>query len=325
MKSVLLGACLALSLSSTAPAQTFDWSGHLGKPFADLEAALGKAAQCDRGGFSIPVKWVGLDTTLEDDLYDPVRTNDFAPITLSGPVDLSSDRDEERFFKVDRVSYLTCVLGREATATAYAADDLVVRINIEYDRCESRAKRKPFGFQDTTFEFFACEGVDMTEKNFDTALYQSIKARGKPGYNKQGDPGMLNFAWSGSAHGAFAATERRTMVDFGCDIRGEASRQLPPSVMKYRCLIDVENGDPSRWSATAMYEIFSPGIVFDDVSTRLTARRLFIDMPAEQAAAAAIRPELQAMIDGIKTQISDRKAQKASDDGAVSNVLGAGN
>jgi len=74
-----------------------------------------------------------------------------------------------------------------------------------------------------------------------------------------------------------------------------------------------------------MYESFTPGIIFDDVSSRLTANRLFVDMPAEKQAIESMRPGLQAMVDGIEAGIVDRLATKESKDNGVSNILGAGN
>jgi hypothetical protein len=327
MKSILLGSLVATSLSTVASGQSFDWPSQLGKPLSDFQSVLGAAAQCEPGGFSVPVKSVSLETTLEDDLYDPVRTDDFAPIDVSGKVDLSFDRDEKRSFKVDRVSHMTCVLGREATATAYAADDRVVRIDISYDRCQSREKRKLFGFESSNVEFWHCDGVDLAEKDFDTALFQGIKARESYGYTRQGQPPLLDLKWSKMMRGDYEAAERRTIVGFGCSGRNEFDSEVSrrPDDEAYRCLIDVDNADPTRWSATAMYEVFRPGVISNDVTSRLTSKRVFVDMPAEKAAAAAIRAELQAMIDGIKNQISARQAQKSSDEGAVSNILGAQN
>lgn len=124
--------------------------------------------------------------------------------------------------------------------------------------------------------------------------------------------------------GEYAVWEPRVMWEVGCNPRDEVSRMIPPYDKEYRYLIDVDNADPTRWSATAMYEILSPGTFFDDLDSRLTAMRLFVDMPAEKAAAEAIRPELQSMIDDIKARTTEHVSNEAAKDGAVSNILGAG-
>jgi hypothetical protein len=74
-----------------------------------------------------------------------------------------------------------------------------------------------------------------------------------------------------------------------------------------------------------MHEILRPGMFVDTVERRLTAMRLFVDMPAERSAAIAIRPELQTMIDGIKAGIAARATAERTKDNAVSNILGGGN
>lgn len=105
--------------------------------------------------------------------------------------------------------------------------------------------------------------------------------------------------------------------------RPEGARQILLDDEPYRCLIDVENVDLSHWSSTAMYEFLTPGVIFDHVEKRLTAKRAFIDMPAERQAAKSMWPGLQAMIDGINKEISERLAAKVSTDGAVSKILGS--
>lgn len=79
--------------------------------------------------------------------------------------------------------------------------------------------------------------------------------------------------------GEYEAAERRYVVDFGCSVRSEVQNQISRRDQSHRCLIDVDNSDPAHWSATSMYETFTPGMIFDDISSRLTANRLFVDMP----------------------------------------------
>ncbi|WP_027997291.1 hypothetical protein [Sinorhizobium arboris] len=319
-------------MPGTAVAEAFDWSAQLGKSPATLQTALGQSGRCATGGFSIPVRWVNKDTTLSDSLFDPVETPGPGAIIIGGEPDPTNDHEDERTFSPSKVTSIRCTIGQEATIEAFAYEDRLVRIKLNFDRCDSRELRegKLFGNitgSDKPFMVERCDGVDLKEKDFDTALYQSIKARNKYGYDREGSPGMLDFQWSGDMYGEYGQAERRVMWEVLCyrHSRNELSRMIPPDGMTYRCLIDVENADPSRWSATAMYEILRPGMIFDSVATRLTAMRLFIDMPAERAAALAIRPELQTMVDAIKSKIAARVKDGDEKEDAVSNILGVGN
>ncbi|MGO8024879.1 hypothetical protein [Rhizobium leguminosarum] len=321
---------LAVSVPTLASAQAFDWSAQLGTSPSAFEAALGSSSKCTRGGFSVPVRFVDETTTLAPDLFDPVKnTSDtqYAPI-LTDP-DLTVDEKDDRRYVTDLVSTIHCSIGREASASAYIFNDRIVRISLTFDRCKTREERKNtfIGTVANPFVYLACDGVDMAEKDFDTSQYQSIKFRNTYGYTKQGKPGMMDFEWAKTMRGDYEAAERELIFDFGCSGRNEFDSQVSrrSDDEAFRCLIDVDNADPARWSATAMYEIFRPGLISNDVTTRLTARRLFVDMPAERVAAQAMFPGLQVMIDGIKAQINDRVGKKVSEDDAVSKVLGAGN
>lgn len=332
MRSATAAVALLAFMPTVVVAQAFDWSAQLGKSTSALQAALGQASRCASGGFTVPVRWINKDTTLSDNLFDPVDTPGPGFISIGGKPDPARDYDEERALHSRKLTSIRCTIGREATVEAYAYEDRLVRIKLRFDRCDSRELRedKLFGNimgSDKPLMVERCDGVDLKEKDFDTALYQSIKARNKYGYDREGSPGMLDFQWSGDMYGEYGQAERRVLWDVLCyrHSRDELSRMVPPDDMTYRCLIDVENADPSRWSATAMYEILRPGTIFDSVAIRLTSMRLFVDMPAEHAAALAIRPELQAMVDGIKSNIAARVKDGDEKEGAVSNILGAGN
>ncbi|MFT4163384.1 hypothetical protein [Shinella sp.] len=332
MKSWIAAATLSLCAASNANAQAFDWSAQLGKPSSELQSALGESGRCSSGGFSIPVRWISKDTKLTDDLFDPVDTPGAGIISIGGKPDPNFDYNDTRTFQSEKFGSIRCTIGREATVQAYTYEDRIVRIKLGFDRCESREMRENKFFGNimgskTPFMEEKCDGVDLKEKDFDTALYQSIKARNQYGYDSEGSPGVLDFRWSRHMDGEFESAERKVMWDVLCyrHSRNELSAMIPPSGMSYRCLIDVDNSNPSRWSATAMYELLQPGTVFDSVDSRLTAMRLFVDMPAERAAALSVRPELQATVDEIKAKIANGIAQNNAKDGAVSNILGAGN
>ncbi|NKJ77785.1 hypothetical protein [Rhizobium leguminosarum] len=251
----------------------------------------------------------------------------YAPILMEP--DLSIDRDSERWYLAPAISRINCTIGREASAIAYSFDDSIFRISLAFDRCKVREERKNtfIGTVDNPLIYTACDGLDMTEKDFDTTLYQSIEARKSYGYTKQGQPGLLDFEWSKTIRGDYEAAERRNIVGFGCSGRSEFDSQVSrrSDDEAYRCLIDVDNADQARWSATAMYEIFKPGMISNDVTSRLTSKRLFVDMPAERAAAQSMLPGLQTMIDGIKKEIAERVAAKTSEEKSVSNILGGQN
>jgi len=330
MRSAIVAVVL---MAFTSTAQAFDWLAQLGQSPAALQTALGQSGRCATGGFSIPVRWVNKDTTLSDNLFDPVDTPGAGTISYGGKPDPAYDHDDERRYLSSKITSIRCTIGREATIEAYAHEDRLIRIKLSFDRCDSRELREDKFFgnimgSEKPIMVERCEGVDLTEKDFDAALFQSVKARNKYGYGSEGSPGMLDFRWSGNMNGEYRDAERLVMWDVLCSraSRNELSTMIPPNGMAYRCLIDVENADPSRWSATAMYEILDQGTIFDSVASRLTAMRLFIDMPAERAAALAIRPELQSMVDGIKSKIAARVEDGDQKDNAVSNILGgAGN
>lgn len=322
-------ALAALTLMpSLASAQAFVWSEQLQKSPSELEAALGANAKCAHAAqHSVPVETVDLGTTIGADLFSPVAVHDFMSLVfVVGKENPRVDRNPDRRYVAQQIEKSVCSIGREATATAYSFMDRIFRIKLVFDRCESREeKAHSLLVMDASLVYAQCEGVDLKEKDFDTTLYQSIKGRNSYGYTRQGQPGLLDYRWSRFMDGEYEAAERRYVVDFGCSVRGEIESQMSHMDQSHRCLIDVDNSDPTHWSATSMYESFTPGMIFDDVSLRLTANRLFVDMPAEKLAIESMRPGLQAMVDGIKKGIVNRLAAKESEDNGVSNILGAGN
>ncbi len=275
----------------------------------------------------MPVKVVDLGTTIEADLFSPVSVHDAISLMfVVGEENPRVDRDSDRRYVTQENEKSVCLIGREATATVYSFMDRVFRIEFLFDRCESREEKAHLLLaMNASFVYARCDGVDLNEKDFDTTLYCSIKARNSYGYTRQGQPGLLDFRWSRFTDGEYEAAERRYVVDFGCSVRGEVQSQISHMDQSHRCLIDVDNSDPTHWSATSMYESFTLGMMFDDVSSRLTANRMFVDMPAEKLAIESMRPGLQAMVDGIKKGIVDRLAAKESKDNGMSNILGAGN
>jgi hypothetical protein len=328
MHAIRLAVAALILMPSLASAQAFVWSQQLQRSPSELEAALGANAKCTHGGqHSVPVKVVDLGTTIEADLFSPVAVHDFMSlVSVVGKENPRVDRNPDRRYVAQGIEKSVCSIGREATATVYSFLNRMFRIELVFDRCESREEKAHSVLaMDATFVYARCDGVDLKEKDFDTILYQSIKARNSYGYTRQGQPGLLDFRWSRFMGGEYEAAERRYVVNFSCSVRDEVQSQMSHMDQSHRCLIDVDNSDPTHWSATSMYESFTPGIIFDDVSSRLTANRLFVDMPAEKLAIESMRSGLQAMVDGIKKGIVDRLAAKESKENDVSNILGAGN
>ena len=324
MSTTGLAAAALILIPSVASAQTFDWSAQLGKTPADLRAAIGPSATCLGAGHSIPVAFVDSDTTTTADLFDPV-VNASYKAALIDVDDLSVDRDEERRYIADGIGRLTCTIDREATATAYSFEDRIFRIQLDFDRCETREEQTSsfFGTPNESFVYSPCMGVDTTEKDFDDTLYQAIKARNTYGYTWQGQPGLFDFRWSRYMGGEYEPVERKYVADFWCS----GSEEVESLIAKrsFRCLIDIKNENVSHWSATAMYEFLEPGVIWNEVNLRLTSKRLFVDMPAERHAAESMLPGLQAMVNVVKRNIADSVAAKESKGKAVSNILGAGN
>lgn len=330
MKALRLAIGAFLILPGISTAQSFDWSAQLGSSPRAFESALGSSAKCSAGRFSVPVEFIDATTTVAPELFEPVQNTSvkrWAPI-LSEP-DLSVDRNGERRYAFDQISTINCIIGKEATAAAYAFNDVIFRIALGFDRCKTREERKNtlIGTVANPFVYTACDGIDMREKDFDTALFKSVEARNTFGYNDQGEPGMLDFRWSKNMRGEHEADERRNVASLWCRGRNEIGDMLSrlSDGETYRCLIDVDNADARKWSATAIYEVFKPGIISNEVTSRLTSQRLFIDMPTEHAAAKAMLPGLQAVIDGVKRQIATRVDAKVSEDKSVSKILGAQN
>lgn len=287
---------------------------------------MGSTAKCFGSGYSVPLTFVDNATTTTADLFDPV-VNKGHKAALVGMKDLSVDRDAERQYVADGIASLTCTIGREATATAYSFEDRIFRIQLDFDRCESRDEVAIMGFDklELPFEYAPCRGMDISQKDYDTALYRSIKARNAYGFTRQGQPGLFDFQWSRFMGGEHEAAERRYVYDLSCGGGKEMRQHISQMDRPYKCLIDIDNGDPAHWSATAMYEFYNSGIVWDEAYLHLTSKRLFVDMATEQRAAISMLPGLQAEIDSIKADITDRLAAKTSEDNAVSDILGAGN
>lgn len=328
MSAIRLAAAALILMPSLASAQAFVWAEQLQKSPSKLAATLGTGAKCSRGApHSVPVDVVDLGTTFEPDLFSPIRVGDInSLVSAIGEENLRVDRDRDRQYVAEGIGKSVCLIGREATATAYSFMDRIFRIELVFDRCQSREeKAHPLVAMNASLVYASCDGVDLKEKDFDSILYRSIKARNTYGYTKQGQPGFLDFRWSGFIGGEYEAAERRYVGDFRCNVRREVQNQIPDIDQSHRCLIDVDNSDPTHWSATAMYETFTPGMIFNDVSSHLTANRLFVDMPEEEQAIKSMRSGLQSMVDRIKKGIEDRLAAKESKDNDVSNILGAGN
>lgn len=325
MRSAIAAMAMMAFMPTVVMAQAFDWSAQLGKSPSALETTLSQAGHCDVRGFRFPVVMVTKDTYLTDDLSHPVVT----PGGEHGPQGdyqtATSDYDIFRTFSPNKVTSIQCTIGREASVQAYAFEDRIVRIKLTFDRCVDREMQRDMLSRAMVEK---CVGTDLTDKDFDKALYQAIKARNTYGYRwKQSNPELRDPLASGKISGEFEVAELRALGDVGCPSLAisEADRIVIPYDRTFRCLIDVDNKDPARWSVTAMHEILRPGMFVDTVERKLTAMRLFVDMPAERAAAQAIRPELQTMIDDIKANIAARATAERTKRDAVSNILGGGN
>jgi hypothetical protein len=323
MSASKLAVVALILIPSVASAQTFDWSAQLKKTPVDLNASIGPSGTCVGAGHTVRVTFVDGDTTTAPDLFDPVVNTGYK-VALISPGDLSVDRDEERRYVAHGIGKLTCTIGREATATAYSFENRIFRIQVDFDRCDTREEQTHsiFGAPNGPFVYLPCRGVDTKEKDFDGSFYHSVKARNTYGYTRQGQPGLFDFQWSRFMGGEHEPAERKYVAHLRCS-GGEQMERLIAK-RSHRCLVDVDNADASHWSATAMYEFSDrPGVIWNEVSSRLTSKRLFVDMPAEQQATKSMLPGLQAMVDDIKRKIAHRIAAKESKENAVSNILGA--
>ncbi|MBM2711038.1 hypothetical protein JQK88_07210 [Mesorhizobium caraganae] len=301
----------ALALISYAPtAQALDWPAQLHKSPIDLQLALGSSVSCSDTGFSVPVEIVDAETKVQANLLEPVTSYSKA-FSLG---DISLDRDEHRRFVSKNVELTTCVIGREATATAYSYKGEIFRIAIQYDRCQERREETSFLFKTTEM---VCTGADDTEKPFDTTLYREITNIAH-GYE-------TDYEWIPSLHEEYAPAEQQLIVSLECDGSDELRRRLYAIEDSKRCLIGVDNTDVKRWSATTMYELYKDGYLSDQVTAHLTASRLFVDLAAEQQAVEAMLPEFQGMISDIQKRIAERLDAKTSNEDAVSDILGTGN
>jgi hypothetical protein len=327
MRSAIAALVLMVFMPTVVMAQAFDWSAQLGKSPFDLEAALSQAGDCKVSRVTLSLSMVKMDTYLTDDLSDLIVTREDFRDTDDGYKTGRLDYEPFRKFSLDKVTSIACTIGREASVKAYAFEDRIVRIKLTFDRCEERKIDQDVY---TRAAVEKCIGTDLTTRDFDRALYQAIEARNTYGYRLQNmdDNPELRSPWElTNKSGEFEKAQMWGMADVGCPSLNisEANRVIIPFDRKFRCLIDVDNRDLTRWSVTAMHEIFRPGMFEDTVERRLASMRLFIDLPAERAAAQTIRPDLQTMIDDIKANIAARATAERTKRDAVSNILGGGN
>lgn len=169
MKSWIAVAALIAFTPCLAMSQEFDWRSQLGLSLTQFETALGSAAHCDRSGFAIPIKSVNPSSIVDPDLFDPIRTTDFKYSTsVVGQPNFNVDEDPDRYFPVDNIKKKTCLIDKEATATAFAFNDEIFRIAMRFDRCESReeSENKFFSTLGRKFMKRRCWGVDLFEKSF---------------------------------------------------------------------------------------------------------------------------------------------------------------
>lgn len=319
MKSWIATATLIAFTPSLAMSQEFDWSSQLGASLSKFETALGGAALCDRSGFAIPVKTVNPSSVVDPDLFDPIRTTDFKySFSVPGQRNLNVDEDRDRYFPVGEIKKTACFIDKEATATAFAFNDQIFRIAVRFDRCASRNKSEnklPSTFGSKVTER-RCWGADLFEKPFDATLYKQLEERGS--YHSNRDELLRQAA---------DEQQLRILGSFYCYLSDEAERVSRHVDDQKRCLIDVDDSDRRKWSAVAMYEFYKPGFTsyMDKPSRHLAANRLFIDLVAEASAFDSVRPGLQKMVDDIKEKIAVRLSEQDAKDGAVSDILGAGN
>lgn len=319
MKSWIAAVSLVALTPNLVISQEFDWKAQLGVGLQQFETALGSTAHCDRSGFAIPVRRVNPSTVVDPDLYDPLRTTDFKySFSTLGQPNLHIDEDENRSFTVPGIQKTTCLIDKEASVTATAFDDKIFRVAMRFDRCESReeSENKFLSTPGNKVMQRRCWGADLSEKSFDQALYKQLKARNS--YNSNKEDLVRKVA---------DEQQRRILGSFYCRLPEEAERMLSRVDDQNRCLIDVDNTDHRKWSALAMYEFYKPGFIshFDVPSRHLAANRLFIDLVAEASVIETVRPGVEKMVDEIKAKIAARVAKKDSKEGAVSNILGAGN
>ncbi|RCW77704.1 hypothetical protein [Phyllobacterium bourgognense] len=325
MKSFWLATGLFFVIANSAYAsETFDWPSQLQKSLTTFESGLGSSAKCERAGHTISFEKVDQNTTIEPDLFKPVYT-EYNP--FADQDDLSVD-NTPGYYTVEGVATTKCEIGRQATANAYALNDRIFRIQLTFDRCESRDERPHGGTLLTEPIVYAtCDGVDLKEQDFDAALYEAIKARNKYGYKKNGDQGYFDREWSGNKSVEYQAAEVRYVFDFNCNGRFEVEKLMRNPLFSdeargVKCLIDIENSDLAHWTATAMYEVLKPGVMSDDIVGQYVSNRLFIDVPTEQKVIQSMQAELQLRIDEIKRQIAERVAEHETKEDAVSNILG---
>lgn len=313
--STILAAAAAALLNSVSSSQAFDWSSYLQKSPSELRTALGSSATCSDGPFSVPVEFVDATTKVKADLFDPVVNESYkVALVPIGGEDITVDRDEHRSYDVPAITTMSCEIGKEARAWTAAVDDNIFYVSIDYERCRTRREERVFLSEETVA---VCRDVDPNEKPFDKEIYKALTASEHHGEAN-------DYSWVPFLSNELSSLEQDAIFRARCDGRSELWDWMRRIDSKHRCLMSIDNSNPSRWEATSMFELYEPSFFRDEIEAHLTSTRLFIDLPAEKQAVEAMLPGLQEMIDGIQAEIVARVAEKKAKDGAVTDLLGAG-
>jgi hypothetical protein len=312
--STISAAAVAFAIS-ISPAQAFEWSSYLQKSPADLEAALGSSASCKQVGFFVPLKIVVGDTEIQPNIHDPVRNPIFVNEFNISKEDIDADRDDSRFYDSDSITKITCTIGKEATVTSFGNQGRIFRIELQYDRCRQRREEKILLSEMTDR---VCRDLDAYEKPFDKEVYKAIMASEHHGERD-------DVSWFPLLTDENSQTEWVVLSDLRCEGRPELQNWMRGKDRSQRCLMSIDNSDPTHWQATTMFEVYEAGLIRDKIDAHLASTRVFVDLPAEKNAVKSMMSDLQKMVDGIKAKIAARVADKAAKDGAVSDLLGAGN
>lgn len=263
----------------------------------------------------MPVKFVDANTKIKATLFDPVVNKGYKVALRPLEEDVTVDRDERRSYDVPAIETMYCEIGKEARAWAAAANDRIFQISINYERCLERREESLF-FSDE--KVAVCRDLDAYEKPFDKEIYKAIMDSEHHG--KRDD-----ISWIPLLTDENSATEWAVISELQCDGRPDLWDWMRANDRSHRCLMSVDNSNPTHWQATTMHEVYQAGFFRDEIEAHLTSTRVFADLPAEKQAVADMLPGLQKMVDGIKAKIASRVAYKAAKDGAVSDLLGAGN
>lgn len=317
MQASTISAAAAALLLSISSAHAFDWSSYLQKSPDELRAALGSSATCSQGNhFAVPVKFVDADTKVKATLFDPVVNTSYkVALVPMGDEDIDIDRNEKRSYEVPAIETMYCDIGKEARTWAAATDGKIFYISIDYERCGERREEALF---DTDQKMAVCRDFDAYEKPFDKEIYKAIMASEHHGE-------ASDISWIPFLPNELSALEQDEAFRARCDGRSELWSWMRENDRSNRCLISLDNADPSHWQVTTMFEVYQAGLFRDKIEAHLTSTRVFIDLPAEKKAVDGMMPGLQEMVDGIKRRIAARVAAKAAKDGAVSDLLGSGN